>query len=168
MPTYNRTQKHKAQQKAWRENNPNKVNQLNTKARKVSREREPWLWMWRAAKERAKQRNLDFNITPEYLRSIWPDVCPILGIPLHTNKRMGKGAKNLFDSRSLDRIDSAKGYVVGNVAIISYKANVIKNNGTADEHRLIAEWMEKTSSCSTSPSQAISTLEDCAVSNDQP
>lgn len=35
----------------------------------------------------------------------------------------------------------AEGYVPGNVEVISFRANRIKNNGTADEHERIAQWM---------------------------
>jgi hypothetical protein len=48
----------------------------------------------------------------------------------------------LDTSPSLDKINPELGYVPGNVAIISYRANRIKNNGTAEEHRLIADWMD--------------------------
>lgn len=39
---------------------------------------------------------------------------------------------------SLDRVDPAKGYVKGNVWIVGYRANLVKNDGTAEEHELIA------------------------------
>lgn len=44
---------------------------------------------------------------------------------------------------SLDRIDPRKGYVKGNVWIISYRANLIKNDGTAEEHEMIAKAMRE-------------------------
>jgi hypothetical protein len=47
------------------------------------------------------------------------------------------------NSPSLDRINPEKGYVRGNIAIISYRANRMKADGTADEHRLIAEWIRR-------------------------
>ena len=36
-----------------------------------------------------------------------------------------------------------KGYIKGNVIVLSYRANVIKNSGSSSDHRKIAEWMEK-------------------------
>lgn len=68
-----------------------------------------------------------------------PKICPVLGIPLEVNA----GGKYSANSPSVDRIDNTKPYQKGNIAIISYKANMIKNIGTAYEHRKIAEWMEK-------------------------
>ncbi len=42
----------------------------------------------------------------------------------------------------MDRKDNSRGYVHGNVVIMSLRANMLKNNGTAAEHRAIANWME--------------------------
>lgn len=41
-------------------------------------------------------------------------------------------------SPSLDRIDSSKGYVKGNIRIISWRANLLKNNGTLQEFEALA------------------------------
>lgn len=85
------------------------------------------------AKDRAKNKNIPFDILLEDI--ILPDVCPVLGIPLT------RGAKTATDnSPTLDRIDSTKGYVKGNVHVISKRANTIKNCGTPDEHRRIYEY----------------------------
>ena len=46
-------------------------------------------------------------------------------------------------SYSLDRVDNKKGYVRGNVVVMSYKANRLKNDGTAEDHEIIAAWMRK-------------------------
>jgi len=47
------------------------------------------------------------------------------------------------DAYSLDRVDNAKGYVPGNVVVMSYLANRLKNDGTARQHEQIAAWMHK-------------------------
>jgi len=65
-----------------------------------------------------------------------PDTCPVLGIPLFIDEKSHSG--NL---PSVDRIDSSKPYQRGNIAIISRRANILKNDGTAEEHRRIAEWI---------------------------
>jgi hypothetical protein len=77
------------------------------------------------------------EFTLEFEDLIWPDVCPVLGIPLdYTVHGRSENAP------TFDQIEAGKGYVKNNVMIISWRANRIKNNGTADEHRLIAEFME--------------------------
>lgn len=69
---------------------------------------------------------------------VWNTTCPILGIPLNY---YAEGRQE--DSPSFDRINSNVGYVQGNVQIISWRANRIKNNGTSKEHFLIAEHLKK-------------------------
>jgi len=96
----------------------------------------PVPFAYRGCRQGARQRGIEFNITVEYLQSIWNEVCPILGISMTTNK--GRVQDNSY---SIDRIDSSKGYVEGNVMVISYRANVIKNMGTAEEHQKIANYL---------------------------
>ena len=84
--------------------------------------------IWQRARGRAKTRGLDFDISPDDI--IIPEVCPILGIPLKENK--GKpGAYR--DSISIDKIDPTKGYVKGNIQIISQQANQMKYCATEEE-----------------------------------
>lgn len=75
------------------------------------------------AKERAKKCGIPFTI--KYEDIIIPKKCPYLNIIL----RRGKGY-HCPTSPSLDRIDSSKGYVPGNIQVISYKANEMKSNAT--------------------------------------
>jgi hypothetical protein len=80
------------------------------------------------AKKRAKLKGVPFEITKDDI--IIPEVCPILGVKLER----GAGAGNYIDtSPSLDRIVPELGYVPGNVAVISMRANRIKNDATAEE-----------------------------------
>jgi len=93
--------------------------------------------MLSTAKARAKRKNLEFNIDISDI--IIPKVCPILNIPLIKNFGSGKSS----NSPSLDRIDSALGYIKGNIQVISSKANTMKNNGTLDEMIMLGEWAIK-------------------------
>lgn len=47
-------------------------------------------------------------------------------------------------SYSLDRIDSSKGYIKGNVWVIPFKANRIKSDATLEELELIAKNLKNT------------------------
>lgn len=67
----------------------------------------------------------------------WPDVCPILGLTLDYFAETRQE-----NSPSFDRIDNTIGYEAGNVQIISWRANRIKNDGTAEEHYKIADFLQ--------------------------
>jgi hypothetical protein len=78
------------------------------------------------------------NITNEYLMSITPDICPVFG----TTFTFVGLLKQQPCSPSLDRIDPRGGYVVGNVAVISMKANSIKSDATPAEVARVLVWMK--------------------------
>jgi hypothetical protein len=88
------------------------------------------------AKSRAKRRGIEFNIDKEDV--VVPDICPVLGIAI-----IPGSSKVNSNSPSLDRIDNSKGYIKGNVAVISHRANHLKNSGTIEEHEKIAAWMKR-------------------------
>jgi hypothetical protein len=46
------------------------------------------------------------------------------------------------NSASVDRFDTAKGYIKGNVWIISYKANRMKSNATIDDIKKVSDYMK--------------------------
>ena len=66
--------------------------------------------------------------------------CPILDIEIIRNKK-----EDLKDnSPSLDRIDNAKGYVKGNIMVVSNKANTMKSNASPEQLIKFAQWILKT------------------------
>ncbi len=67
-----------------------------------------------------------------------PEFCPVLGLPLRPNVDCSDDC-----SPTVDRLVPKIGYVRGNIAVISHRANTIKNSGTAAEHRRIADWMDR-------------------------
>jgi hypothetical protein len=87
------------------------------------------------AKTRAKKSNVPFDIKKSDI--VIPTHCPVLGIPLF----MGSGSSSM-NSPSLDRIVPSLGYVPDNIAVISLRANMIKNDGTIEEHLKIAQWLQ--------------------------
>ena len=91
------------------------------------------------AKRRAKDDGLDFDIDLEYMMSLPSDTCPILGLPLAWCSSSEFRNEN---APSLDKINPELGYVKGNVAWLSWRANRIKNDGTSEEHRKIAAWLD--------------------------
>jgi hypothetical protein len=87
-----------------------------------------------SAKHRAKQKGLEFSI--ELSDIIIPEVCPVLGLKLE------QGNENLDNSPSLDRVDSSKGYIKGNVHVISQRANSIKSNASLEELEKLVNYLK--------------------------
>ena len=115
------------------------ADEKNSEKHRLSRSLEQMLY--NSAKQRAKNRGLEFNISVQDITI--PDRCPILKMKL--NKFWGSSQQNNTDRAnvvSLDRIDSLQGYVKGNILVVSYRANILKGNGTADEHRKIGNFLK--------------------------
>lgn len=81
------------------------------------------------AKRRATNKNLEFSIILEDI--VIPEYCPVFGFKLNTNLERNHSTKDF--SPSLDRIDNNKGYIKGNIVVVSYKANKAKNNLSIEE-----------------------------------
>jgi hypothetical protein len=114
----------KQQKKQYYKNNSEAIDNKNKEYRKKN----PWVKMLSSAKQRAKQKNIPFSIKKEDI--FIPEVCPILGIPLE--RAIGKKTSSP-NSPSLDRIIPEKGYVKGNIIVISNKANMMKSDATPEE-----------------------------------
>lgn len=85
--------------------------------------------MAQRARRRAKQQGWDIDIDLKYVRSIWPEdnSCPIF------KTVFTMGDETIGTNASLDRIDSSKGYVRGNVIVICKRANSLKSDATLQE-----------------------------------
>jgi hypothetical protein len=93
------------------------------------------------AKSRAVRDNVSFDLALQDLIDIATDKCPILHTPFVWGvSGLGKG-RTRPDSPTLDRILPELGYIKGNVAFLSYRANRIKDNGTMQEHYDIADFI---------------------------
>jgi hypothetical protein len=87
------------------------------------------------AKQRAKREGIDFTIDKDDI--IIPDNCPVFGFPL---KRENK--ETWHSAPSLDRVDNTKGYVKGNVIVVSRRANILKKDATLTELKQLANYYE--------------------------
>lgn len=91
------------------------------------------------ARDRTRMFGLEFSLTAADFEDV-PTHCPVLGLEL-VYPGAGKGRSD--NSASLDRLDSSKGYVKGNVAIISWRANRLKSDATLAELQALVQFMEK-------------------------
>jgi len=88
------------------------------------------------AKDRAKKYNIPFDLDIDYLLSIYKPVCPYLDVELTLmNNKPGNG----YSGISIDKIIPELGYTKGNVQIISFKANVMKQDVDLNTLRLFAK-----------------------------
>lgn len=134
--------------RAYRRQNKERLNALAREARaKTPHKSREYTKRWRtsdpvralyfAAKQRAKLYGLEFSIQKGDI--IIPDRCPALGLVFGPNT--GRGMGSHWDSPSLDRIDPAKGYVSGNVQVLSRLANTMKSNASRDDLLKFAQWI---------------------------
>ena len=91
--------------------------------------------MLNQARARARRKGLPFDIELEDI--VVPTHCPVLGVELSRGTRQDRDC-----SFSLDRIKPELGYVKVNVAVISQKANRMKNDATIEELNKLITWME--------------------------
>jgi len=101
-------------------------------------------------KQRAKKKGLEFDLTKVYLKGLFEDQgerCVYTGFELEiiTNKTRNK--INPFNQASLDRINSSKGYVKGNVQFISKPMNFFKGKLPDDNIRSFFVALPKTLEC---------------------
>lgn len=78
------------------------------------------------SKSRAKKTGIEHTITYDDIQI--PDKCPLLNVKFIIGK---KGDYQY--TPTIDRIDSTKGYIPGNVQVICMLANKMKNNATKEE-----------------------------------
>ena len=88
------------------------------------------------ARQRAKAGGYPCTITVDDI--VIPKFCPIFGLELG---ELGRG-KVYPNTPTLDKKNPALGYIPGNVAVISYEANRLKDCATIEQLRQILNYLE--------------------------
>ena len=90
--------------------------------------------------KQCEKENVDFDLDLDYLVQIFPDdsKCPALGCQMKWQSEPHHPS-----SPSLDRITPSKGYIKGNVAWISNRANTMKHNASLKEFQSVCRWYEE-------------------------
>jgi hypothetical protein len=99
----------------------------NRKTKKIGEIHQSYIYL---LKNRAKRKKLKFNITGKYIWKLFLQQkrrCALSGIDLLFPIAWGARSKTQMTA-SLDRIDSTKGYVVGNVQWVHKTINKMKMN----------------------------------------
>jgi hypothetical protein len=93
-----------------------------------------------ASKSRRKKIEFGFDSIShlaKYIHEINTERCPVFGFPLIVNFNAGPA----YNSISVDRINPKKGYVKGNLQVISVLANRMKWDATPKELKQFANWI---------------------------
>lgn len=115
----------------------NKTCRYSFRKKKLNKEDKRYR-LWANVKHRATVvKEIEFNLKPLDIPNI-PDFCPILGIEIKKDNRVVAD-----NSPSLDRIDPKKGYIKGNIRIISNRANRIKSDANYKELYLVYKDLKK-------------------------
>jgi len=90
---------------------------------------QPLEFLFRSAKGNSKRIDREFSIVIEDLHDLWKNQN---GICYYTGRKM------LFElgfnnSVSIDRIDSSKGYIKGNIVLCERRVNIMKNDASMEE-----------------------------------
>ena len=93
----------------------------------------PLAALWKKISSRERLLNITRE---EFMEMSVPDFCPMLGIPITYDLTRD-------NIPSVDRIDPNRPYEIGNIVIVSYRANMVKSIGSSNEHKLIADWMAR-------------------------
>jgi hypothetical protein len=94
----------------------------------LRQQRKAWKGIWNAIRSNANERGLEFKITPKLAFAILEGQgyrCALTGLPIDIAKS-GRGHKMGGTTASLDRIDSLRGYVPGNIQWLHKDVNKMK------------------------------------------
>lgn len=89
--------------------------------------------IYHRVKARAKKKGVEFNIELEDI--VIPEECPVFRVSFVYGDHLW--------TPSLDRLDNAKGYIKGNIQIISNKANMMKSSASLEELERLVEWLKE-------------------------
>ena len=87
-------------------------------------------------RSKCKKKGIPFDIKDSDITI--PSHCPLLGTPLTKYSDQGRNYSrdNMW---SVDRKDPTKGYIKGNVWVISHRANSMKHDATLEELELLVK-----------------------------
>lgn len=117
----------------------------NAAYRRKGNDANPGRMAYNKAKGRAKKYGKIFALPKGWEKGrIVGAVCPYCGGEVVVRKAVKGGARvSRPDSPSLDCVDPKEGYTESNTVVCHHRCNTIKSFGTAAEHRMIADAMDR-------------------------
>lgn len=123
----------------WKQQYEKQKNSFDIKSQCRNRKDEysPFRFFINKCKSRNRDDGLDMDIDVYYLKELWKlqnGLCVYTQIKMTLPETINRFTKSHSLTRaSLDRIDSSKGYIKGNVEFVCYGINLAKNNYTKNE-----------------------------------
>ena len=91
------------------------------------------LSLYKTIERQATLRGIKFNLTPQYLESIFTGKCYLSGLQIEIGTYSTRNGQKNLGSASLDRINSSFGYIEGNVGWCLKQINIMKHESTFEE-----------------------------------
>ena len=114
----------------WRRDHPQEARMITQRWRQAH----PEMCMYVGARNSAQKQGREFSIDLDDI--VIPEFCPVF-----PHIKLSKlGGKRSDSTPSVDRIDNTKGYVKGNVRVISWRANQLKSNASPLEIGLLYKY----------------------------
>ncbi len=136
-------EKAKERDRSWASKNKDKIRAKNKKRyNEISIDKRIKLLL-----KTARLTNKEYNLTEEHLMGLWQKqngLCSYTKLPL-------VATANQFNTVSLDRIDSNKGYLIGNVHLVCIAINRMKLNYSEELFLLLCHNVAQNNELSDSP-----------------
>jgi hypothetical protein len=136
-------EKAKARDRAWASKNRDKIKEKNKKRYNSINEHQ----RLRLLLKTASNTNKEFNLTQDHLVDLWgkqQGLCAYSKLPLTAKAHQ-------FNTISLDRIDSKKGYLIGNVHLVCTAINRMKLNYSEELFLLLCHGVAQNNELSDPP-----------------
>ena len=114
---------------------PSQIENLKKMSSNRRDEFTPFRYTLRCVKRRDKEINVDLDV----LKQVWENqkgICPYSGIKLILPEDNNLNDIKFTERASLDRIDSSKGYIIGNIQFISTPINLMKQEMSDEETKM--------------------------------
>jgi hypothetical protein len=121
--------------RSYKERHRERIRARTNETYKNDRADRPWKITIMFARDRARDKGVEFSLTSAWGLEHWTGVCAITGIPFVLDHGL---AHNHPFSPSLDRIDQALGYTPGNCRFVLSAVNTFRGLMTDEQMREVA------------------------------